>query len=661
MSNKVGRGGKLALDPPSLLLWPDQFVTCRGVLMAKKKPSKAKTSKKSSKAKGKRAAQWSVELPPRIDVRVAYGSITEVDASAVVVGVFQGVEDLSSAARAIDQRLGGAITEITQRRMFTGKAGEIFILPAVRHDIRAELVILAGMGRFDRYLRDSNGEFKPAAVLETVAENVARTLVRAKVNDFGMALFGATQEPNPYDGLAHLIKGFLRGVRSTNERNSLRSLTICEIDEVRFEEIKVALGTLRKSPMARGIEVTLEEIALPQRELPDDGQKSVVLLATEEPSEYEDWTKVRFSLLARGGKASRLTATKEISDLDLHRLVDETTDSKFVYAKSTRPLKTYGTKLAKTLLPAKIARALKEVASDRRIVVMHDRGMSRVAWETLCIDDWFPAATAGMSRQYLTDHMPVARWLEQRRYGEKLDLLLIVDPTNDLEGAVKEGDMVEKVARRLSGVNVTRLSGKEATKSRILKELQSGDYDVLHYAGHTAFWPDDPEASGIVCAPHGKKNSVLTGAELGELNELPALVFFDSCESARVGWRAFEEDEESGELELDEEGNPVRQERPDVSLAETFLRGGVANYVGTHWEVSDDAAPEFVKVFYSTLLKGEAIGAAVFNGRQAVRALMYRPERGPAKASESRKDWADYIHFGSPDFVLKFPRGNTTQ
>jgi len=626
--------------------------------MAKKNPNKTKTSKKSSKATGKAAAQWSVELPPRIDVRLAYGSITEVDASAVVVGIFQGVQDLPAAARAIDQRLDGAITEIVQRRMFLGKVGEIFILPAVRHDIRADLVILAGMGRFDRYLRDDTPDFKPAAVLETVAENVARTLVRAKVNDFAMALFGATREPRPFDGLTHLVKGFLRGVRSMTERNSLRSITICESDEVRFEQIKVALGNLHESPIAQGLEVTMEEFTLPKRELPEAGPKSVTLLATEEPSEWEDWTKVRFSVLASGDKATRLTATKEIADLDLHRLVDQTTDNKFVYAKSMRPLKTYGKKLAKTLLPSKIARALKEVASDRRIVVMHDRGMSRVAWETLCIGDWFPAATGGMSRQYMTDHMPVARWLEQRRYGEKLDLLLIVDPTNDLPGAVKEGDMVEKVARRLSGVNVTRLSGRQATKSRILKELQSGDYDVLHYAGHTAFWPDDPEASGIVCAPKRKRNPViLTGAELGQLVELPALVFFDSCESARVGWRAFEEDEESGELELDEDGNPVRRTRPDVSLAETFLRGGVANYVGTHWEVSDDAAPEFVKAFYGTLLKGEAIGAAVFSGRQAVRGLMDRPKRGPAKASESRKDWADYIHFGSPDFVLKFPRG----
>ncbi len=45
---------------------------------------------------------------------------------------------------------------------------------------------------------------------------------------------------------------------------------------------------------------------------------------------------------------------------------------------------------------------------------------------------------------------------------------------------------------------------------------------------------------------------------------------------------------------------------------------------------------------YGALLNGEAIGTAVSSGRQAV--------RHKAKSF----DWADYIHYGNPDFVLKF-------
>ena len=229
----------------------------------------------------------------------------------------------------------------------------------------------------------------------------------------------------------------------------------------------------------------------------------------------------------------------------------------------------------------------------------------------------------------MTDHIPVARWLEQRRYGKELDLLLIVNPTKDLEGAVTEGKMVEKVARSLSGVTVKALYGGYATKPRVKKELESGKYDVLHYAGHTAFYSDDPLKSGILCAGH----HVLTGNELGRMKDLPALVFFDSCESGRIGG-------------LTQEGATATQR--NIGLAESFLLSGVANYVGTHWVVSDAAAPAFVEAFYGALLQGQPIGAAVSSGRRVVRALKSR-------------DWADYIHYGSPDFVLKFPCGETSR
>ena len=84
----------------------------------------------------------------------------------------------------------------------------------------------------------------------------------------------------------------------------------------------------------------------------------------------------------------------------------------------------------------------------------------------------------------------------------------------------------------------------------------------------------------------------------------------------------------------------------NIGLAEAFLRGGVANYVGTHWEVSDDAAPAFMEAFYGTLLRRETIGRAVSNGRQAVLKVKSR-------------DWADYIHYGNPAFVLKMQTGET--
>jgi CHAT domain-containing protein len=79
-----------------------------------------------------------------------------------------------------------------------------------------------------------------------------------------------------------------------------------------------------------------------------------------------------------------------------------------------------------------------------------------------------------------------------------------------------------------------------------------------------------------------------------------------------------------------------------ASFAEAFLRGGIANYIGTYWPVGDDAALTFAQTFYPLLLAGKPLGGALLAGRSKVR------ETGSA-------DWADYIFYGDPAFVLKMP------
>ena len=81
-----------------------------------------------------------------------------------------------------------------------------------------------------------------------------------------------------------------------------------------------------------------------------------------------------------------------------------------------------------------------------------------------------------------------------------------------------------------------------------------------------------------------------------------------------------------------------------AGFAEAFLRGGVANFIGTWWPVSDSAAAAFAAALYRDLAKGESIGDALGAARGAVRAL-------------PSADWANYLHYGSYDFTLKAPQG----
>ncbi|MDF0652527.1 MAG: CHAT domain-containing protein [Nitrospira sp.] len=162
----------------------------------------------------------------------------------------------------------------------------------------------------------------------------------------------------------------------------------------------------------------------------------------------------------------------------------------------------------------------------------------------------------------------------------------------------------------------------------MLTKFQSGAYDVVHYAGHAFFDPRMPARSGILC--HGKE--ILNGADLAAIGNLPSLVFFNACEAGRIRKPP---ERKRRDLDMDQ-----RIERA-VGLAEAFLRGGVANYVGTYWPVGDQSAEAFAQTFYMELLGQKTIGAALLAGRERVRTEL------------KSVDWADYIHYGSYDFALK--------
>jgi CHAT domain-containing protein len=205
--------------------------------------------------------------------------------------------------------------------------------------------------------------------------------------------------------------------------------------------------------------------------------------------------------------------------------------------------------------------------------------------------------------------------------------LLVVDPTRDLQGARLEGQRVLEMFRSVPGCVVDQLYQEQATKPALMAAFSSGKYDVVHYAGHAEFDAANPSQSGIVC-----HNGVrLTGADLAGLGNLPGLVFFNACESARVRKRG-----------ADRESEQARVKRVDdaVGLAEAFMRGGVANFLGTYWPVGDAAAEGFARAFYGTLLRGGAIGEGIQAGRAVVKA-------------GGSKDWANYSFYGSADFVLK--------
>jgi hypothetical protein len=402
-----------------------------------------------------------------------------------VLGAFQGVEP-SGAALAIDELMEGAITQFRQRRMFTHAVGELAFLPAMWHDVRTDHIVFAGLGPIDRF---------GVEIIQIAAENVARSMVHANIEEFATVLIGAGTGLEIPAALHALLCGFFAGLTDADHDQHFRAITFCENDAARYEQLRAALLELSTTEACDGTEFTFIDLPPVPSAAPLVSRRPGVPALP--PTVYlhlrgvldatEQQLTLEAALLTSGPKATVLPAKSVVplSKLQQHLAIIES--NKFQHAT----LPQFGRALAKLALPDAIATAVAR-HRDHHLVIVHDAEASRIPWETLCIDGHIPALTSGISRRYLADQLAVAKWLEQRQEGGTLDVLLVINPTEDLDGAEREGDRVQELFSKTPGTRVVPIRGPEATKARLRQEFGSGQYDVLHYAGHAFFDPRRP-------------------------------------------------------------------------------------------------------------------------------------------------------------------------
>src|SRR5690606_6967832 len=121
-----------------------------------------------------------------------------VRARAAAIGVFQGVTPAGPAA-AINEATDGIVWEYFTRRMFSGAAGEISAIPLARRRMRAESLLLVGLGLFDAFSPD---------ISTLAAANAIRALAMAGVEEVATVMLGAgTGLP-----ISHVLGAMMQGV-----------------------------------------------------------------------------------------------------------------------------------------------------------------------------------------------------------------------------------------------------------------------------------------------------------------------------------------------------------------------------------------------------------------------------------------------------------------
>jgi hypothetical protein len=579
------------------------------------------------------------DIAPRrtVELRLAQGSIADANARALVLGVFRNV-DPAGAAAAVDRVLGGAIREFALRRMFAGRLGQVFVMPAARSPLLAELVLFAGLGDFDDFGGDAQA---------FVTENVIRTFAHTRVEDFATVLFGAGSGVPVAVAVEHQLRGLLDGLRHADPERVVRRITLCELDARKYAALRKAVRRMAVALAGDDLELVIDEAVIGTTiATPTASRKAwaapgptaprhtdpAYLLVTMAP-QGRNTHECRSSLLTAGAKAAVLSGALPVARLALERAIAPVENGH----AGSRDLSRIGGALARLLLAPNVREGLESMLS-RPLVVVHDREASRVPWEALRIGAVHPALRAGMSRRYASETLSVARWRDDGGTREALRVLLVVDPTSDLPGAAVEGAELQRLLVE-RGILFDVLERDDASGARVLTALAAGTYDVLHFAGHAFFDPDDPGRSGLVCA----RQEILCGTDLESLGHLPALVFCNACEAARV--------RRHGGPAARATHTPAARRaglRRSASVAEAFLSGGVANFLGTHWPVGDTSALAFSRTLYESLLDGRLLGDAVLAARRRVAAIR-------------SIDWADYVHYGNPEFRLALAPSSSTR
>lgn len=227
------------------------------------------------------------------------------------------------------------------------------------------------------------------------------------------------------------------------------------------------------------------------------------------------------------------------------------------------------------------------------VTVMADGRDAALPWELLFYNEDFLCNRVRIARAKRTLDVGHAAMLSIER------VLVVASDKPDFPGVpplpsvATEAETIGKTLERV-GLGVQLLSGKNCTKANVLKHLKSGEYQAVHYCGHSVFEAEDPKYSHLLLA-----DEKLTAQELAQVlreNIDLQLVFLGSCWSGT--------------------SNYVSTETLQ-GVADAFIDAGVPYVCGMRSAVSDAGMAILSAEFYKLLALGTSPEEALRRARVA--------------------------------------------
>ncbi len=281
-------------------------------------------------------------------------------------------------------------------------------------------------------------------------------------------------------------------------------------------------------------------------------------------------------------------------------------------------LRDSGQVLSDELFTQNIKEIVNSTKTDHLAINIDDK-LVQIPWELLYDGRRFLCQRFCMGRLVRTKQSVISA-VNVRALARPLKMLILADPKGDLKDAYLEGTQIRDYLDREKDLINASLQTDNVSSDFIKEKIRN--FDLIHFAGHHDYDPQNPERSGWRLTDGGfEAQDILKMVGAGSL---PVLIFSNACQSART----------------EEWGISENVQNEIFGLANAFILAGVKHYIGTFWEVLDEPSRRFAIGFYKHMLKGLSIGDAVRQARLAV-----IDEYG-----EETIVWASYLLYGDPAF-----------
>ncbi len=259
------------------------------------------------------------------------------------------------------------------------------------------------------------------------------------------------------------------------------------------------------------------------------------------------------------------------------------------------------------------------------LVLTIDEELIDIPWELLYDGVNFLCLKFNLGRLVMTKNARAS--IQYRSHGHAFKMLVLANPTNDLKYAYQEGLSIKnQFDRRHAAVHI---DFKSTNIDRLYVKKNISEYDIIHFAGHCEYDPNNPKNSGWVLSDGNLAiHDVLS---MGQGAALPSLIFSNACHSAQSNSIGF----------LDPD-----YQKKGYSLAQAFLFSGVRHYVGSIRKIDDSASLTFAKDFYHHLIFGKSVGESLRLSR-----IKLINDYGVIALH-----WTNYLLYGDPAFVLFKPK-----